>query len=327
MNRKNASYRGTKCLNCNTPLDISEKYCHHCGQLNSTKKITLSDFIEEFFSNFYAYDSKIRNTFSYLFTKPAFVANQIISGKRQSFANPFRLFLSIAIIYFLFASYRNENKSNLFNLNKTDTNDSLTKNKKHTYYSKKEIKNSNYLYKKIKILDNYYSALEETKEIDFQSANKKLNLENNSDNQYLFSRAELLNDFTDNLIDSKLVKAYREKRPFIIFLMLPFITIGFLLVFRKKELNYTDHLVFVYTIATVLFLKYFFDLIILKLSGYSVEYITSFLFLIYVYFSLRKFYNNSRWKTIFKFVLLTFTSLIIGIPIFLLTFVFVFLIT
>lgn len=61
MSRKDSKYRGTECLNCKTPLDFSEKYCHYCGQLNSTKKITLSDFIEEFFANFYAYDSKLRN--------------------------------------------------------------------------------------------------------------------------------------------------------------------------------------------------------------------------------------------------------------------------
>ena len=99
--RKNISYRSEKCLNCNTPLDVSEKYCHFCGQLNSTKKLTILDFLEEFFSNFYAYDSKIRNTFVFLFSKPGFVAKQIVNGKRQTFANPFRLFLSISLLLFI----------------------------------------------------------------------------------------------------------------------------------------------------------------------------------------------------------------------------------
>ena len=47
MGRKDLKYRGTECINCETPLDISEKYCHHCGQLNSTKKLEIKDFIEE----------------------------------------------------------------------------------------------------------------------------------------------------------------------------------------------------------------------------------------------------------------------------------------
>ena len=62
MNRKDKKYRGTQCLNCETQLDVSEKFCHACGQLNSTKKLTIRDFIEEFFANFYAYDSRLRNS-------------------------------------------------------------------------------------------------------------------------------------------------------------------------------------------------------------------------------------------------------------------------
>ena len=46
--RKSKQFRGTSCLNCETALDISEKYCHQCGQLNSTKKLTIGDFFEEF---------------------------------------------------------------------------------------------------------------------------------------------------------------------------------------------------------------------------------------------------------------------------------------
>ena len=38
MGRKDLKYRGSCCLNCETPLDKSEKkFCHQCGQLNSTK--------------------------------------------------------------------------------------------------------------------------------------------------------------------------------------------------------------------------------------------------------------------------------------------------
>ena len=101
MSRKDAKYRGIKCLNCETSLDISEKYCHHCGQLNSTKKLTVKDFIEEFFANFYAYDSKLRNSIISLFTKPGVAAKEFCEGKRQHYANPFRLFLSISIILFI----------------------------------------------------------------------------------------------------------------------------------------------------------------------------------------------------------------------------------
>ena len=101
MNRKDKKYRGTQCINCETKLDVSEKYCHACGQLNSTKKLTIRDFIEEFFANFYAYDSRLRNTFFSLFSKPGIAAREFCEGKRHHHANPFRLFLSISIILFI----------------------------------------------------------------------------------------------------------------------------------------------------------------------------------------------------------------------------------
>ena len=72
MNRKDKKYRGTQCLNCETQLDVSEKFCHACGQLNSTKKLTIRDFIEEFFANFYAYDSRLRNSIVSIFTNQVF---------------------------------------------------------------------------------------------------------------------------------------------------------------------------------------------------------------------------------------------------------------
>ncbi|NJM78885.1 MAG: DUF3667 domain-containing protein [Flavobacterium sp.] len=101
IKKKLKQYRGYECLNCETPLDISEKYCHHCGQLNSTKKLTISDFFEEFFANFYAYDSRLRNSFISLFSKPGILAKEFNEGKRQKYANPFRLFLSVSILLFI----------------------------------------------------------------------------------------------------------------------------------------------------------------------------------------------------------------------------------
>ncbi len=112
MSRKDSQYRGDKCLNCNTPLDISERYCHYCGQLNSTKKLTLKDFFDEFLSNFYAYDSKIRNSIVCLFTQPGMLAKRFISGQRTYFANPFRLFLSISLILFLSMAFLSQFEEN-----------------------------------------------------------------------------------------------------------------------------------------------------------------------------------------------------------------------
>lgn len=53
------------------------------------------------FANFYAYDSRLRNTLITLFTKPGIAAREFSEGKRHHHANPFRLFLSISIVLFI----------------------------------------------------------------------------------------------------------------------------------------------------------------------------------------------------------------------------------
>jgi soluble cytochrome b562 len=94
-------YRGAECLNCSTPLDVEDKYCHQCGQLNSKKQLALQDFFGEFFSNIFSYDSRIWRTIKHLLFKPGYVSRQFINGKRLSYANPFRFFLSVCIVFFL----------------------------------------------------------------------------------------------------------------------------------------------------------------------------------------------------------------------------------
>ena len=98
-------YRGTLCQNCEHPLDMSDKFCCNCGQINSQKRLSMRDFVNEFFANFYAYDSKINNTIRTLFTKPGKMAFDFINGKRNSYANPFRFYLSVSLVYFILNSF------------------------------------------------------------------------------------------------------------------------------------------------------------------------------------------------------------------------------
>ncbi|MBC32112.1 MAG: hypothetical protein CMH48_14870 [Muricauda sp.] len=101
-------FRGNQCLNCGHPLDISDKYCPNCSQANSTKKLVLKDFFDEFFSSLVNYDSKLLKTLYTLLVKPGTITKDYIAGKRVSYTNPFRFLLSLAFIYFLLFTYDND---------------------------------------------------------------------------------------------------------------------------------------------------------------------------------------------------------------------------
>ncbi len=99
--RKAMRYRGVECLNCKHPLELSDRFCAYCGQINTTKRLTLKDFIGEFVLSVFTYDSKFRFTIKDLLFKPGTITRNYVDGKRLKYANPFRFFLSASIFYFI----------------------------------------------------------------------------------------------------------------------------------------------------------------------------------------------------------------------------------
>ena len=102
--RKAVKYRGAECLNCGHPLELSDLYCSYCGQLNTTKQLSLNDFFGEFIGSVFTYDSRLRYTIKDLLFKPGRITANYVKGQRFKYANPFRFFLSVSIIYFLVQS-------------------------------------------------------------------------------------------------------------------------------------------------------------------------------------------------------------------------------
>lgn len=98
---KTSKHRGVACLNCGQPLQLSDRFCSYCSQKNTTEKLTLKVFFEEFLSTVFSYDSRLRKTLAALLFKPGKITKDYIEGKRKLYANPFRFYLSISIVFFI----------------------------------------------------------------------------------------------------------------------------------------------------------------------------------------------------------------------------------
>ena len=107
IGRKAAKFRGPECLNCSNPLDLSDVYCSYCRQLNTTKSLALKDFFGEFIGSIITYDSRFRLTLKDLLFRPGTITRNYVDGKRLAYANPFRFFLSVSIVYFLMSGIIN----------------------------------------------------------------------------------------------------------------------------------------------------------------------------------------------------------------------------
>ena len=98
---KPAKILDAECFNCGHPFTGHEKFCPECGQANKDKRITFKNFIHEVFNGFISWDSKFWTTFIPLLIKPGKVSRDYIDGKRVRYANPFRFYLTISVLFFL----------------------------------------------------------------------------------------------------------------------------------------------------------------------------------------------------------------------------------
>jgi len=273
-------YRGNKCLNCSVPLDLIDKYCHHCGQINTTKKLSLKDVFGEFFSNVLSYDSRLRQSISALLLKPGLISREYIKGKRRKYVNPFRFYLSISIIYFVLSGFldsayksfsrglseglteetqtenkfkksspeANKNKDSLKNAIDYSINSKDTK----TYYTEKELDSMSLMQSFVTRFDMYEAHLKKTNELEADIALDSLKHTKNQYNQYLYKRAIKLKNTNKN--PEELVSFIINNFPLVIFFFLPVFGLVIWLLYFRQPFTYMEHLVFVFHMQTLFFI-------------------------------------------------------------------------
>lgn len=334
-------YRGEQCLNCEQPLDISDKYCPNCGQLNTKKKLSISDIINEFFASIISYDSRLRNTLGALLFKPGKISKEYISGRRQRYTNPFRFYLSVSFIFFILyglttnfdeldSTFTTQDSGIGYNYNFSDAvaedefqlkdldsiikaskaQDSL-KTYKDLYFTEEELDNESFYSSTDKRLELYGQFYEDTQILGSKTALDSLKHTNTWYHRYLYGKSIQISNIGQNI--SSLISYFINKLPFIIFFYLPVFALFIWLLYIRHPFNYMEHLIFVFHLQSLCFVLYSIALILNIVGVPEVIYsITSLIFLFYLYKALRKFYAQGRFKTIVKFILINFVFLILA---------------
>lgn len=121
--------RGDHCLNCNEPLQLDDNFCHKCGQVNDTSKISLKQYFSQYLSGFFNFDNRLIKTVGPLLFKPGKVTKEYVQGKRMSYVNPFQLYFHVTIVFFLLLglmkTYQEIKDANKINSNTTIEIDSV----------------------------------------------------------------------------------------------------------------------------------------------------------------------------------------------------------
>ncbi|MFK5982548.1 MAG: DUF3667 domain-containing protein [Flavobacteriaceae bacterium] len=336
--RKAAIYKGAECLNCGQPLELTDKYCSNCSQLNSTKQLSINDFFNEFLSSLFTYDSRLRYTIKDLLFKPGMITRNYVAGQRLKYANPFRFYLSVSIIYFILLGFSTSTDSKIkingqslevpesisgeitnptiennayFNADSLNREiDSIIKsNAKEkedtTYLSETELDSISWLGQVFERTAMYRDFYNETEIKNPEVALDSLKHNKNRLNTWLYSKNNTMDRVTEN--PAVFMNYMLGKIPFFLFFFAPFFAFFFWILYSRKKYNYMEHLIFIFHIFSFSFLiaiiAYFPDLLL----GDS-DIVTAIVYLIigpfYFYKALRNFYKQRRVLTIFKFVVL-----------------------
>lgn len=329
-------HRAENCRNCKTDLKISDRFCNYCGQKNNTKKLNLSDFFNEFASSFYAYDGKFNTSIKTLITKPSVLAKEYISGKRHKYANPFRLFLSLCIIFYLsttilppdnseindpeVAILEPKEKEGIYTFEYNSPTDTIQPNE--TGYTKKEFikyhKDSIYSEEEMSLLEKnrfksyisiFKNAAKKYPNSTTEAVLDSIGFEKTAFNTFVYNKA---NSFkTDNYFEEIGDFLYKNLA-LILFLCVPVIAFMFYVVCYSKKLNYTEHLVFTYSFYSFIILGLLLIIITECIELMLPEFVYDIIFFlivivifpIYLYKSIKNFYNYTRKTTFIKLIAL-----------------------
>ena len=85
-------------MNCGAALGGA--YCAACGQESRIETPTVREFVREFVQDQMALEGKLLRTLKLLITRPGALTLDYISGRRQCYIRPLRLYLAASVVFF-----------------------------------------------------------------------------------------------------------------------------------------------------------------------------------------------------------------------------------
>ena len=114
----------SRCPSCGT--ELVGTYCHRCGEkMFHEKDLSLKHFFEHGLHELTHLDSKIFVTLRYLFTRPGFLTQEYVAGRRLHYVKPLSLFLVACAVFLLADAVRPIDPYNLQRLTHDDPAGSL----------------------------------------------------------------------------------------------------------------------------------------------------------------------------------------------------------
>ncbi len=276
------------CLNCSAPL--TGPYCGQCGQKDLPRRQGMGDLLLNFISSFFSFESKFFKTFGALLFKPGLLIFEYNEGKRERYYHPARMYVFLSFIFFLIvALIPDEKKVDMRSNGKT--------------LSDKE---------KVIVLDSLATADIGPKTVAEYDSLQNAQPVNKRDGflKHFFMRRFIELKERQGNTEISLWRSFGENLqdniPKMIFFLLPVFALLLKLLYLKGDYFYSEHLVFSVFYYDFLFLVGSISMLFSLVSW--LDWIPGIIFLytlFYLYKGMRKVYQQSRFVTIVKFLILT----------------------
>ncbi|MBK9533499.1 MAG: DUF3667 domain-containing protein [Chitinophagaceae bacterium] len=326
------------CLNCNT--EVQGRFCHVCGQENIEIKESVWDLVSHFFRDITHFDGKFFSSLKYLVFRPGFLSKEYMIGRRASYVNPIRMYIFTSAFFFLI----------FFSLFKVDKNTTLISgvtmnNKTYEMITAMDSLEFDAFTRDIKKEDSlvilpmsreafkkYFDSTVQKRLIHFSNADFRskpaydsaLKAGRKEDGwlkrQLIYKEIELNEKYGTNTGQAfkDFAGILLHSLPQMFFILLPlFAMILKLLYFRSKNYYYVNHGIFslhfyIFSFITMLVL-FGLNKINFRLEWKFISVLQVIIgagIFIYLYKAMRRFYQQRRAKTIFKFLMLCFLLLL-----------------
>ena len=335
------------CLNCHQKLPTAAVFCPNCGQKATTGLISLKEFLQNFLDNVFNLDSRIVQTLKWLCI-PAKLTKEYFKGKHKTYYHPIRLYLVLSLIFFATLNFiaRMDDMMN-FNIGDGGNLEETMAKEAHKIAFLEEIDT---LSEQIILFQNptTKAALDSLKirlaeDLEKDSFNITLGgVEKNFDyldivtldGKELVEKYEI-EGFWNQILTKQVIHFVHDQSsfgrqlmnnfPLMLLAMMPFLALFMKLLYVRKKRFYVEHLVlnfhhhsFAFLLLTGLFLipdayrEYFILPVVIAIF-------------VFLYFTMKRYYEQGYAKTFFKFVLFNFFYLFSFLVVLFITFIISFL--
>ena len=306
----------TKCLNCSEQLDNDYNYCPNCGQENSDKKLPLGAFLKDFFSNYLSFDTILFKTLNPFIFRPGKLTKAFNEGKRRRYINPIRLYLIFSLFYFFMISLTVPkdiiDKGLREIINKKSVLDSIGIEKLDSTGIQKLINKTDQ-----NKLTNQEDSLNKWGTLKYWAEDETL-----SDEEFEAKLDKVGGNiegipakYKRSFLSNSSMFTYQSIRnlPLMMFFFLPIFAFILYLLFMKKRF-YMEHLIHGLHLHAFAYFIYGLAILLISIFSKAEEWIIFLSFIwvsTYTLFSIKRLYQNSWAKSVFKFFTLGFLYFIL----------------